>query len=54
MSGDGATREVTSATSEVWNDHVPVPGTPADHGSHHLSDQPKRGRSDARALGAGH
>jgi quercetin dioxygenase-like cupin family protein len=29
MSGDGATQEVTSATSEVWSNHVPVPGTPA-------------------------
>jgi quercetin dioxygenase-like cupin family protein len=28
MSGDDAAREVTSATSDVWSAHVPVPGTP--------------------------
>ena len=28
MSVDDATQEVTSATSEVWSKHVPVPGTP--------------------------
>jgi len=28
MSVDGATQDVTSATSEVWSNHVPVPGTP--------------------------
>ena len=28
MSVDDATPEVTSATSEVWSKHVPVPGTP--------------------------
>ena len=28
MSGEGATQEVTSATSRVWNNLVPVPGTP--------------------------
>jgi quercetin dioxygenase-like cupin family protein len=28
MSIDEETRDVTSATSEVWNDQVPVPGTP--------------------------
>ena len=28
MSVDDATRDVTSATSEVWSNHVPVPGTP--------------------------
>ena len=28
MSIDDATQDVTSATSEVWNDHLPVPGTP--------------------------
>jgi len=25
---DDATQDVTSATSEVWSNHVPVPGTP--------------------------
>jgi quercetin dioxygenase-like cupin family protein len=29
MSIDKSTQDVTSATSEVWNNHVPVPGTPA-------------------------
>ena len=29
MSGEGASQEVTSATSEVWSNHVPVPDTPA-------------------------
>jgi len=28
MSHDDATQAVTSATSEVWGNHVPVPGTP--------------------------
>jgi quercetin dioxygenase-like cupin family protein len=28
MSVDDATQELTSATSEVWSNHVPVPGTP--------------------------
>ena len=28
MSSDDATQDVTSATSEVWDNHVPVPGTP--------------------------
>ena len=28
MSVDDAAQEVTSATSEVWSNHVPVPGTP--------------------------
>lgn len=28
MSDDEAAREVTSATSDVWSAHVPVPGTP--------------------------
>ena len=28
MSGDDATLEVTSATSGVWSNHVPAPGTP--------------------------
>ena len=28
MSVDDATQDVTSATSEVWGNHVPVPGTP--------------------------
>ena len=28
MSIDDAVREVTSATSDVWSDHVPAPGTP--------------------------
>ncbi len=28
MSVDDATQDVTSATSEVWSNHVPVPGTP--------------------------
>ncbi len=28
MSVDDAPQEVTSATSEVWGNHVPVPGTP--------------------------
>lgn len=28
MSVDDATQNVTSATSEVWSNHVPVPGTP--------------------------
>ena len=28
MSVDGATQDVTSATSEVWSNRVPVPGTP--------------------------
>jgi quercetin dioxygenase-like cupin family protein len=28
MPGDDTTQEVTSATSEVWSNHVPVPGTP--------------------------
>jgi quercetin dioxygenase-like cupin family protein len=28
MSADDATQDVTSATSEVWGKHVPVPGTP--------------------------
>jgi quercetin dioxygenase-like cupin family protein len=28
MSVDDATQDVTSATSDVWNDHVAVPGTP--------------------------
>jgi quercetin dioxygenase-like cupin family protein len=28
MSVDDATQDVTSATSEVWNNHVPAPGTP--------------------------
>jgi quercetin dioxygenase-like cupin family protein len=28
MSIDDAAQEVTSATSDVWSDHVPVPGTP--------------------------
>jgi quercetin dioxygenase-like cupin family protein len=28
MSSDDATQDVTSATSEVWSNHVPVPGTP--------------------------
>ena len=28
MSIDDATQDVTSATSEVWSNHVPVPGTP--------------------------
>jgi len=28
MSVDEATQDVTSATSEVWSNHVPVPGTP--------------------------
>jgi quercetin dioxygenase-like cupin family protein len=28
MSIDDAAQDVTSATSEVWNNHVPVPGTP--------------------------
>jgi quercetin dioxygenase-like cupin family protein len=29
MSSDDATREVTSATSQVWSNLVPVPGAPA-------------------------
>jgi quercetin dioxygenase-like cupin family protein len=29
MSGDSTTQEVTSATSEVWSNHVPTPDTPA-------------------------
>ena len=29
MSANDAPRDVTSETSEVWNNHVPVPGTPA-------------------------
>ena len=29
MSGEGASQEVTSATSDVWSNHVPVPDTPA-------------------------
>jgi quercetin dioxygenase-like cupin family protein len=28
MSADDATQDVTSATSDVWSNHVPVPGTP--------------------------
>ena len=28
MSVDDSTQEVTSATSDVWGNHVPVPGTP--------------------------
>ena len=28
MSVDDATQDVTSATSDVWRNHVPVPGTP--------------------------
>lgn len=28
MSVDDTTQDVTSATSEVWSNHVPVPGTP--------------------------
>lgn len=28
MSVDDATKDVTSATSDVWSDHVPVPGSP--------------------------
>ena len=28
MSVDDATQNVTSATSEVWGNHVPAPGTP--------------------------
>lgn len=28
MCVDDATQDVTSETSEVWSDHVPVPGTP--------------------------
>ena len=28
MSVDDTTQDVTSATSEVWSKHVPVPGTP--------------------------
>ena len=28
MSVDDATQDVTSATSEVWSNHIPVPGTP--------------------------
>ena len=28
MSSDDATRDVTAATSAVWDKHVPVPGTP--------------------------
>jgi quercetin dioxygenase-like cupin family protein len=28
MSVDDATQEVTSATSDVWSNHVPAPGTP--------------------------
>ena len=28
MSADDATQEVTSATSDVWGNHVPAPGTP--------------------------
>jgi quercetin dioxygenase-like cupin family protein len=28
MPGDDATQDVTSATSDVWSNHVPVPGTP--------------------------
>ncbi len=28
MSVDDATQDVTSATSQVWSNHVPVPGTP--------------------------
>jgi Cupin domain. len=28
MSVDDAAQNVTSATSEVWSNHVPVPGTP--------------------------
>ncbi len=28
MPADDATQDVTSATSEVWSNHVPVPGTP--------------------------
>ena len=28
MSVDDAAQDVTSATSEVWSNHVPVPGTP--------------------------
>ena len=28
MSIDDATKEVTSATSDVWGHHVPAPGTP--------------------------
>ena len=28
MSIDDSTQEVTSATSDVWGSHVPVPGTP--------------------------
>ena len=27
MSVDDATQDVTSATSEVWSNHVPIPGT---------------------------
>jgi quercetin dioxygenase-like cupin family protein len=28
MPVDDATQDVTSATSEVWSNHIPVPGTP--------------------------
>jgi quercetin dioxygenase-like cupin family protein len=28
MSVDDTTKDVTSATSDVWSDHVPVPGSP--------------------------
>ena len=28
MSVDDATQDVTSATSEVWSNHIPAPGTP--------------------------
>ncbi len=28
MSVDDATQDVTSATSDVWSNHVPAPGTP--------------------------
>jgi quercetin dioxygenase-like cupin family protein len=28
MSVDDATQDVTSATSAVWSNHIPVPGTP--------------------------
>jgi hypothetical protein len=28
MSADDATQDVTSETSRVWDNHVPVPGTP--------------------------
>ena len=44
MSVDDATQEVTSATSEVWSNHVPVPGHAGGiHGSHHLSDESRTG-----------